>query len=136
MAFFFYNDIIFRHDFLWREKMRNPENVEFFNIFGDEHDRFAFPEGIIRVTGGHGGEAILFIGSEKTALLDCGNSYCGQITAENLKEALGDRNLDYVMLSHSHYDHIGALPYIKKAFPNATVLGAENAEEIASMLQP
>jgi glyoxylase-like metal-dependent hydrolase (beta-lactamase superfamily II) len=110
--------------------MRNPENVEFFNIFGDEHDRFAFPEGIIRVTGGHGGEAILFCGSEKTALLDCGNSYCGQITAENLKEALNGRTLDYVMLSHSHYDHIGALPYIKQAFPEATVLGAENAARI------
>ncbi len=110
--------------------MRNPENVEFFNIFGDEHDRFAFPEGIIRVTGGHGGESILFCGSEKTALLDCGNSYCGPVTAENLKEALGGRKLDYVMLSHSHYDHIGALPYIKQAFPEATVLGAKNAARI------
>ena len=110
--------------------MRNPENVEFFNIFGDEHDRFAFPEGIIRVTGGHGGESILFCGSEKTALLDCGNSYCGQITADNLQEALNGRKLDYIMLSHSHYDHIGALPYIKQAFPDAIVLGAENAARI------
>ena len=110
--------------------MKTPENVEFFNIFGDKHDRFGFPEGIIRVTGGHGGEAILFCGSEKTALLDCGNSYCGPQTVENLVEALDGRNLDYILLSHSHYDHIGALPYIKKAFPEAVVMGAENAARI------
>ncbi len=110
--------------------MKTPENVEFFNIFGDEHDRFGFPEGIIRVTGGHGGEAILFSGTEKTALLDCGNSYCGNQTVENLKEALAGRPLDYILLSHSHYDHIGALPYIKMAYPEALVLGAENAARI------
>lgn len=113
-----------------RVTMKTPENVEFFNIFGDEHDRFGFPEGIIRVTGGHGGEAILFCGSEKTALLDCGNSYCGPQTVENLKEALDGRPLDYIMLSHSHYDHIGALPYIKKAYRDAVVLGAEHAARI------
>ena len=110
--------------------MKNPENVEFFNIFGDAHDRFGFPEGIIRVTSGHGGESILICGSEKTALLDCGNSYCGAQTVENLKEALNGRDLDYIFLSHSHYDHIGALPYIKQAYPNAVVMGAENAARI------
>lgn len=110
--------------------MKTPENVEFFNIFGDDHDRFDFPDGIIRVTGGHGGEAILFCGDEKTALLDCGNSYCGSQTVENLREALAGRELDYILLSHSHYDHIGALPYIKKAYPKAVVMGAENAARI------
>lgn len=135
MLFLFCDDMILciiriRKYIQGAEGMKTPENVEFFNIFGDSHDRFGFPEGIIRVTGGHGGEAILFCGSEKTALLDCGNSYCGQQTVKNLREALAGRNLDYILLSHSHYDHIGALPYVKLAYPDAVVMGAANAARI------
>lgn len=101
-----------------------------FDIFGKEHDRFGFPEGIKRVTAGHGGEALLIRGSEKTALLDCGMAYCGRELAENLRQALEERPLDYIILSHSHYDHIGALPYVKQAYPKAVTLGAEHAQKI------
>lgn len=103
---------------------------DFFNIFGAAHDRFGFPEGISRVTAGHGGEAILLCGTEKTALLDCGMAYCGDGLVENLKGKLEDRGLDYILLSHSHYDHIGALPYVKQAYPDAITLGAAHAQEI------
>ena len=101
-----------------------------FDIFGEGYDRFGFPEGIQRVTAGHGGEAILICGSEKTALMDCGMAYCGPQLTENIKEALNGRPLDYIFLSHSHYDHIGALPYVKKIWPDAVVLGAEHAAKI------
>ena len=37
-------------------------------------------------------------------------------------------------LSHSHYDHIGALPYVKKAYPEAVTLGAEHAKDV--LLRP
>ena len=43
---------------------------EFLDVFGSGYDRFAFPEGIRRVTAGRGGEAILILGEERTALLD------------------------------------------------------------------
>lgn len=110
--------------------MTQEMTQDFFDIFGKEHDRFGFPEGIIRVTAGHGGEAILICGSEKTALLDCGMAYCGKELAENLKRALHGRTLDYVVLSHSHYDHIGALPYVRRAYPKVRTLGAEHAQKI------
>lgn len=104
--------------------------MSMFDIFGEGHDRFGFPEGIKRVTAGHGGEAILICGSEKTALLDCGMAYCGDLLVKNLRQALEGRSLDYILLSHSHYDHIGALPYVKGAFPKALVCGAAKARSV------
>lgn len=104
-----------------------------FDVFGAGHDRFAFPADIHRVTAGNGGEALLIFGSEKTALYDCGMAYCGRTMVSNLKKTLtlhGRETLDIVLLSHSHYDHIGALPYVKAAFPDAVVYASRHCCEI------
>jgi len=95
-------------------------------------DRFDFPEGIVRVTAGQGGEALLITGSEKAALYDCGMAYCGDKLIENIKSRLGDRPLDYVLASHTHYDHIGALPFIRQAWPGVVTVGAEHAKKVFS----
>ena len=103
------------------------------DIFGADYDRFAFPADVTRVTAGHGGEALLIMGSKKNALLDCGMAYCGEKTAGNIAAALSERansSLDYILLTHSHYDHIGALPFIKDRFPQATVCGSEHCRDI------
>lgn len=104
-----------------------------FSVFGEEFDRFDFPIDAHRVTSGSGGETILIFGSEKTLLYDCGMAYCGKFTVENIKNKLAEKGretLDYVILSHSHYDHMGALPYIKEAFPEVKVYGGEKAAQI------
>lgn len=94
------------------------------------YDRFDFPEPIRRVTAGHGGEALLILGSEKTALYDCGMAYCWKQMLENLEKSLEGRTLDYVLVSHTHYDHIGALPYLRERYPEAVVFGAEHAARV------
>ncbi|MGN0702271.1 MAG: MBL fold metallo-hydrolase [Lentihominibacter sp.] len=96
--------------------------------FGSDFDRFGFPWKIERVTAGHGGEALLVFGSEKNALIDCGMAYCGQKTVNNIHKVCS--RLDFILLSHSHYDHIGALPYIRDAFPGAAVCGSEKCSRI------
>ena len=71
--------------------MSMPEfnkNIELFNVFGEDYDRFAFPADIYRMTAGHGGESFLITGSEKNALYDCGMAYCGDKTADNIVTAL------------------------------------------------
>ena len=104
-----------------------------FDVFDKNFNRFDFPADVYRVTGGRGGEALLIMGSEKTALLDCGMAFCGSRMVKNLKDRLeenGRATLNYVLLSHSHYDHMGALPYVKKAFPDAEVYASRRCKEI------
>ncbi len=84
----------------------------------------------MRVTGGPGGEAILILGSEKTALYDCGMACFADNLIENLKTVLNaeGKTLDYILLSHTHYDHIGALPYVLQVWPEAQVCGLQKSQ--------
>ena len=87
---------------------------------------------IIEVTGGPGGSSFLLVGTEKTALIDCGMAYCAPKLIQNCQDALGTRTLDYILISHSHYDHIGAVPFLREKWPTLEVLGAEHAKRILS----
>ncbi|WP_346356256.1 MBL fold metallo-hydrolase [Azotosporobacter soli] len=87
-------------------------------------------ENIINVTGGKGGNVFLVKGETKTALLDCGMAYCEAQLIKNIKHELAERPLDCIFISHSHYDHVGAIPYLKKEWPNSRVLGARHAKQI------
>ncbi len=89
---------------------------------------------VIDVSYGKGsGSSVLVIGEEEVALIDCGMAYCAEGLIENIKKILGDnKSLDYLFLSHSHYDHIGAMPYIKQIWPSVKVLGALHAQYILS----
>ena len=97
------------------------------------HDRFGYPEYIKRVTAGYGGETLLIFTEEKTALYDCGMAYCHKGTVRNIEEALqerGRKKIDYMLLSHTHYDHIGAMPYILEKWPDTEVIGALKAASV------
>lgn len=85
---------------------------------------------IVNVTGGKGGNAFLLLGNEKTALIDCGMAYCASQLISNIKQYLNNRKLDYILISHSHYDHLGAVPFLKTEWPNSEVCGAGYAERI------
>lgn len=96
--------------------------------------RYDFPENIVRVTAGKGSsESLLIFGKEKTVLMEAGLAYCHDKLINNIHKALDERgrtSLDYITLSHSHYDHIGALPYILKEWPDITVVAAEKTRKV------
>lgn len=110
-----------------------PKDNGYYENF-QGHDRFDVPEPIYRVTGGNGGESYLIIGSEKTAILDCGMACWSRELISNIHEKLDPlgRQLDYVLMSHTHYDHIGALPYIIEEWPDVKVCGAKKAVQVFS----
>src|SRR5665648_767 len=112
----------------------NKENKMISDGFRDfpGYDRRKYPDKIRRVTAGSGGEAFLILGTDKTVLMDCGMAYCAEDMIGNIKEILTaeNRKLDMIFLSHTHYDHIGGLPYVLKTWPEAIVYGADYCKRV------
>ncbi|MBR0025943.1 MAG: MBL fold metallo-hydrolase [Clostridia bacterium] len=77
------------------------------------------------------GDSAFLIDDGKTSILyDSGFAFTGYAVAENIRAALGERSLDYIFLTHSHYDHALGSAYAKRVFPNVTVVAAEYAAKI------
>ena len=70
-------------------------------------------------------EGNLLLGETRAALFDCGMMFCAARTIQNVKKALGGRPLDYIIASHTHYDHIGALPFFREEWPGLRFVTCE-----------
>lgn len=65
---------------------------------------------------------------DQTAILfDPGMAYYGEVVVKRVEEQLGEQTLDAIFLTHSHYDHVAALPYVKEKWPGIKVYAAEYA---------
>ena len=74
------------------------------------------------------GDAAILIDDGKTSVLyDVGFGFTGARVAENVKSVLGDRQLDYIFLTHSHYDHALGSPSVLREYPEAKVVAGEYA---------
>ena len=77
------------------------------------------------------GDAAFLIDDGKTSILyDTGFGFTGYAVAENIKKCLGERPLDYIFLTHSHYDHALGSAYILRYYPNAKVVAGKYAAGI------
>ncbi len=78
----------------------------------------------------HPGDAAFLLDDGETAVLyDTGFGFTGFGVAENIKNHLKDRPLDYIFLTHSHYDHALGSAYILRYYPDAKVVaGAHTAQ--------
>lgn len=97
-------------------------------------DRYRFPENIVRVTAGKGScESMLVFTKESTVLMETSMAYAHEELVSNIKAALKDRgrsSLNYITLSHSHYDHIGGLPYVLDEWPDAKVIASVKTKKV------
>lgn len=79
----------------------------------------------------HLGDSGFLVDDGKTAILfDSGFGFTGKKMVENIKRLLGERPLDYIFLSHSHYDHILGAFFAKKEWQNAVVVAGEHTAEV------
>jgi Cft2 family RNA processing exonuclease len=71
----------------------------------------------------------------KQLVLDCGMhpKFEGEEALPNLK-AIADRQLDAILISHSHQDHIGTLPVLMRRQPRARVFMTEATAEIGNAM--
>ncbi len=79
------------------------------------------------------GDSAFLVDDGKTAVLyDTGFAFTGNNVANNIKRILGERPLDYIFLTHSHYDHAAGSPYICRMWKNAKVVAGEYAAKVFS----
>lgn len=79
----------------------------------------------------HKGDSAFLIDNGRTAVLyDTGFAFTGYRVAENIKKELGNRSLDYIFLTHSHYDHAAGSAYILRHYPRAKVVASEYAAAV------
>lgn len=77
------------------------------------------------------GDSAFLLDDGKTAVLyDTGFAFTGYAVADNIRRVLGDRELNYIFLTHSHYDHALGTPYICARYPEAHVVAGEYAVKI------
>lgn len=84
----------------------------------------------IQKLGTPGGDAFLISDNTTAFLLDSGFAFSGPQLAEQIREALGDRPLDAILLTHSHYDHAGGAMHVKALYPNAEIIAHEYADKV------
>jgi 2-aminobenzoylacetyl-CoA thioesterase len=70
--------------------------------------------------------------SGKTPVLfDAGMTFMGPVYLRDLAEYLGDASrLAYLFLTHSHFDHSGAAPFLKRNIPALKICAGKIAAEI------
>lgn len=62
-------------------------------------------------------------GENKSALIDAGMTYMGPRYIEDIESITGGKGPDYLLYTHSHFDHVGATPRLLSRFPEMELCG-------------
>ena len=77
------------------------------------------------------GDCAFLLDNGRTAVLyDTGFGFTGEGIAQNIRQILGERKLDYILLTHSHYDHVLGACYIARLYPDVKIVAGEYVQKI------
>lgn len=77
------------------------------------------------------GDSAFLIDDGMTSILyDTGFAFTGYAVADHVAGILGNRPLDFIFLTHSHYDHALGSAYLKKRFPDVKIVASAYAAGI------
>jgi len=79
---------------------------------------------------GHPGIPIFLMDGVRPIIFDAGFAFLGEIYAGDIKKILGNRQVEYLFLTHSHFDHCGSVSILKKHFPLMKVISSKKAKDI------
>ncbi len=71
-----------------------------------------------------------FIDDEKTAVLDTVDSVIRDVFMDNVSHLLHGRQLDYIVINHMEPDHSGSLLALVRAYPEAKIIAAPQAQKM------
>ena len=72
----------------------------------------------------------IVICGEQIGIVDAGVAILGNKLASQLAQLMGEgTTLDYVFLTHCHFDHIGGIPALRQLAPNIKLIASSQAAE-------
>ena len=77
-----------------------------------------------------GGEAFLLLNDRVSILFDTGFGCGGDLLVSRLEKELGKRPLDYIFLSHSHYDHAPGSAWCTARWPSCQVVAGRKTQSV------
>ena len=77
-----------------------------------------------------GGEAFLLLNDRVSLLFDTGFGCGGDLLVSRLEKELGGRTLDYIFLSHSHYDHAPGSAWCTARWPGCRVVAGKKTQSV------
>lgn len=69
--------------------------------------------------------AYILQGNDKTALIECSHDGFSEQFLRNIRLAIGEDQLDYIILNHCEPDHSGALACVMEHYPQAQVIASQ-----------
>ena len=103
--------------------MKITQDVKYIGV--NDHDIDLF-EGQYEVPHGMAYNSYVIL-DEKVAVLDSVDRRFGDVWLQNLKETLGDRTPDYLIVQHMEPDHSASMMQFVNAYPNAAIVGSKQA---------
>lgn len=79
---------------------------------------------------GHRAVPVFLMDGDQPALFDAGLAFLGPEYARQIQQVLHERQPAWCFITHSHFDHCGAVAYLKEQFPQMRVVCSQKAADV------